>query len=235
MRVGSPLNLGQNSAVRDAVVIMADATIAGQVLGDVVVVLGNLRLEPTAVVEGEIVVVGGVATVVPGARLEHDFAVIGGALEAPPGFSPRGEHVMIGPPEFGQAMRDVTPWFTRGLLWGRVIVPGLPWVWTIVGIVLLLNVVIAAGVPGRGDRVRQHVGDAPAGDGRRRHAVAAAIRAHRDHSCDLRRRDHRDSVRVVRARHCVDVGQGERGAIRGFAGDPAGRSGQPWPGTCARC
>ena len=116
--------------------------------GDVVVVLGNLRLEPTAVVEGEIVVVGGVVTVMPGARLEHDFAVVGGALEAPPGFSPRGEYVMIGPPEFGQAMRDVTPWFTRGLLWGRVIVPGLPWVWTIVGIVLLLNVVIAAAFPG---------------------------------------------------------------------------------------
>ena len=147
VRVGSPLNLGQNSAVRDAVVIMADATIAGQVFGDVVVVLGNLRLEPTAVVEGEIVVVGGVVTVMPGARLEHDFAVVGGALEAPPGFTPRGEYVMIGPPEFGQAMRDITPWFTRGLLWGRVIVPSLPWIWTIVGIVLLLNVVIAVAFP----------------------------------------------------------------------------------------
>ncbi len=147
VRVGSPLNLGQNSAVRDAVVIMADATIAGQVFGDVVVVLGNLRLEPTAVVEGEIVVVGGVVTVMPGARLEHDFAVVGGALEAPPGFTPRGEYVMIGPPEFGQAMRDITPWFTRGLLWGRVIVPSLPWIWTIVGIVLLLNVIIAVAFP----------------------------------------------------------------------------------------
>jgi len=147
VRVGSPLNLGQNSAVRDAVVIMADATIAGQVFGDVVVVLGNLRLEPTAVVEGEIVVVGGVVTVMPGARLEHDFAVVGGALEAPPGFTPRGEYVLIGPPELGQAMRDITPWFTRGLLWGRVIVPSLPWIWTIVGIVLLLNVIIAVAFP----------------------------------------------------------------------------------------
>ena len=148
LRVGSPLNLGQNSAVRDAVVIMADATIAGRVFGDIVVVLGNLRLESTAVVEGQIVVVGGVVTVVPGARLERDFAVVGGAVEAPPGFTPGGEYVLIGPPEFGQAMRDVTPWFTRGLLWGRVIVPGLPWVWTIVAIVLLLNVAIAVAFPG---------------------------------------------------------------------------------------
>ena len=84
-------------------------------------------------------------------------------------------------------------------------------------------------VPRRRDRVGQHAGDAPAGHGRRRHAVAAALRAHRDDSRDLGRRDHRDSVRVVRARHCVDGGEGERGAVRGFPSDPAGRSGQPWP------
>jgi uncharacterized RDD family membrane protein YckC len=148
VRVGSPLNLGQNAAVRDAVVIMADATIAGRVLGDVVVVLGNLRFEPTAVVEGSVVVVGGVATVMPGATLDHDFAIIGGALEAPPGFTPRGEHVLVGPPELGQALREITPWFTRGLLWGRMIVPGLSWVWTILAIVLLINVVIALAFPG---------------------------------------------------------------------------------------
>ena len=148
VRVGSPLNLGQNAAVRDAVVIMADATIAGRVFGDVVVVLGNLRLEPTAVVEGSIVVVGGLATVMPGATLDDDFAIIGGGLDAPPGFTPRGEHVLVGPPELGQAMREITPWFTRGLLWGRVIVPSLSWVWTFVGIVLLINVVIALAFPG---------------------------------------------------------------------------------------
>ena len=148
VRIGSPLNLGQNAAVRDAVVIMADATIAGRVLGDVVVVLGNLRFEPTAVVEGSVVVVGGVATVMPGATIDDDFAIIGGALEAPPGFTPRGEHVLVGPPELGQAMREITPWFTRGLLWGRLIVPSVPWIWTFVAIVLLINVVVAVAFPG---------------------------------------------------------------------------------------
>jgi uncharacterized RDD family membrane protein YckC len=126
---------------------MADATIAGRVLGDIVVVLGNVRFEPTAVVEGEVVVVGGVATVMPGATLDDDFAVIGGAIDAPAGFTPRGEHVLIGPPELGEAMRAITPWFTRGLLWGRLIVPSVPWVWTIVGIVLLINVLIALAFP----------------------------------------------------------------------------------------
>ena len=148
LRIGTPLNLGQNSAVREAVVIMADATIAGQVFGDVVVVLGNVRLEPTAVVQGAVIVVGGVATVSPGARLDHDFVVVGGAMDAPAGFTPRGEHILVGPPELGEAMRQITPWFTRGLLWGRVIVPGLPWVWTIVGIVLLINLAIAFAFPG---------------------------------------------------------------------------------------
>ena len=37
------------------------------------------------------------------------------------------------------------PWITRGLLWGRPIVPGLPWVWGIVGVFfvvyLALNIV----------------------------------------------------------------------------------------------
>jgi uncharacterized RDD family membrane protein YckC len=147
VRVGTPLNLGQNSAVRDAVVIMADATIAGRVFGDIVVVLGNLRLEPTAEVEGSIVVVGGVATVLPGAKLDNDFAIIGGAIDAPPGFTPRGEHVLIGPPELGEAMREITPFFTRGLLWGRVIVPSLSWIWTFVAIVLLINLAIAVTFP----------------------------------------------------------------------------------------
>ena len=148
VRIGSPLNLGQNAAVREAVVVMADATIAGRVLGDVTVVLGNLRLEPTAVIEGSVILVGGVAQVAPGATVEDDFAVIGGAIDAPPGFLPRGEHVLIGPPELGTALRDITPWFTRGLLWGRVIVPSLPWVWTIVGIGILLSVLIGLAFPG---------------------------------------------------------------------------------------
>jgi hypothetical protein len=147
VRIGTPLTLGPGAAAREAVVIMSDATIAGRVIGDVVVVLGNLRLESTAVVEGSVVVVGGHATVVSGASIEDDFVTVGGAVDAPIGFTPRGEQVIVGPPGLGLAMREVAPWFTRGLLWGRVIVPDLTWIWTIVGIVLLVNLAIALAFP----------------------------------------------------------------------------------------
>jgi hypothetical protein len=147
VRIGSPFVLGADAAVREAVVIMSDATIAGRVLGDVVVVLGNLHLDSTAVVEGSVVVVGGQTTIVPGATIQDDFVTVGGGVDAPAGFTPRGEQVIVGPPGLGPAMRDVTPWFTRGLLWGRVIVPDLAWNWAIVGIVLLVNLAIVLAFP----------------------------------------------------------------------------------------
>ena len=34
------------------------------------------------------------------------------------------------------------PWITRGLLWGRPIVPGLPWVWGIVGVFFVVYLVL---------------------------------------------------------------------------------------------
>jgi uncharacterized RDD family membrane protein YckC len=45
-------------------------------------------------------------------------------------------------------MRAVAPWFTRGLLWGRVIVPDLGWIWWVVFLVLLLNVALVVAFPG---------------------------------------------------------------------------------------
>ena len=147
VRVGTPFTLGPNSAVREVTVIMADATIAGRVLGDVVVVLGNLRLEDTAIVEGSVVVVGGHSTVAQKAVIQRDLVIVGGGLDAPVDFVPRGDHVLVGPPALGAAMRDLAPWFTRGLFWGRVIVPDLGWVWAVVGVVLLINLGIAAAFP----------------------------------------------------------------------------------------
>ena len=34
------------------------------------------------------------------------------------------------------------PWLTHGLLWGRPIVPGLPWVWTVALVFFLLNLLL---------------------------------------------------------------------------------------------
>jgi uncharacterized RDD family membrane protein YckC len=148
VRVGTPLVLGPNAALREAVVVMADATVAGRILGDLVVVLGDLRLERTAVIEGSVIVVGGRVSIDEGAAIEDDFVTVGGEVDAPAGFIPGSEHVVFGPPGLGNVMRDVAPWFTRGLLWGRVVVPDLPWVWSVVGIALLVTLIITVAFPG---------------------------------------------------------------------------------------
>ena len=131
-------HLPAGDAVRQVQTVLGDATIAGHVEYDVVVIMGSARLASTAVIEGSLVVVGGSATVDEGARVGRDLVVVGGILRAPPTFSPDGEHVVVGSPWFGDVMRDAVPWVTHGLLWGRLIVPDLPWVWLVVGVFFLL-------------------------------------------------------------------------------------------------
>jgi uncharacterized RDD family membrane protein YckC len=130
---------------REVAVIAGSATIAGEVEGDLVVVLGTLRLSSTAIIGGDLVVVGGSAVVEQGAVARHDLVVVGGALESPAGFMPQGEQVVIGPAAAGNGLRALVPWVTHGLLWGRPVVPGLSWIWVVLGVVLLvylaLNVV----------------------------------------------------------------------------------------------
>src|SRR5690606_26800912 len=170
-RVFQDYYLGPNDSVPGVWTVLGDATIEGNVRGDVVVVLGAVRLTPTASINGSLVVVGGGATVEgdarvghelvivgggldapptfsPGcgvvvaravrltptasmngslvvvgggatvegdARVGHELVIVGGGLDAPPPFSPAGEHVVIGTPVFGDALRDLAPWFQRGL------------------------------------------------------------------------------------------------------------------------
>src|SRR6185295_14430441 len=39
-------------------------------------------------------------------------------------------------------LEALVPWITRGLLWGRLIVPDLPWVWRIVGLSFLVYLIL---------------------------------------------------------------------------------------------
>jgi uncharacterized RDD family membrane protein YckC len=67
----------------------------------------------------------------------------------PVGFSAGREQVVVGPP-IGNAVEAVLPWITQGLLWGRLIVPSIPWMWPVVGVLfgvyLLLNLVFGPAV-----------------------------------------------------------------------------------------
>ncbi len=145
LRVGQDYTLRAGNAVRELTVIFGNATIEGHVEGDVVVLLGKAELSPTAVVDGSFVVVGGNATAAAGARVDRDVVVVGGGFDAPAGFTPGGQHVVVGSALIGRRLDALVPWMTRGLLWGRPIVPDLVWIWWIVGgfflVYLLLNLV----------------------------------------------------------------------------------------------
>jgi uncharacterized RDD family membrane protein YckC len=142
VRIGQDYTLKAGEVAEEVRVIFGDATIEGHVERDVVVILGTARLGATAVVDGSLVVVGGSAQAVEGAQIHEDLFVGGGGLDAPPGFAPRGHYVAIGSKGLDQAFRNVVPWLTYGLLWGRPIVPSLPWVWTIALVFFLMNLLV---------------------------------------------------------------------------------------------
>ena len=145
LRIGGDYTLRAGDTVREVVVIMGNVVIDGTVDRHVVVIMGTARLGPMARIGDNFVVIGGNATVEDGAVVERDLVVVGGALQAPAGFIAGGEHVVIGPPFLGAWFEGLTQWLTRGLLFGRLIVPSLGWVWGIVAIFflvyLMLNVV----------------------------------------------------------------------------------------------
>ena len=142
VRIFQDYSLGAGESTHDVVVVVGNADISGHATGDVVVVLGTARLSSTASVDGDFVVVGGTAVAASGATVGGDAVVFGGGLEAPDDFKPRGESVIVGSASLGGRLNAFLPWITRGLLWGRPIVPGLPWVWGVVGIFFVVYLAI---------------------------------------------------------------------------------------------
>ena len=142
-KLGQDHHVRASESVRDAVVVFGSAVVEGEVCGDLVVVLGNVELASTAYVRDTLTVVGGTFTAAPGAEVAGDLVVVGGAMDVPPTFVPGREQVLIGLPILGDRLMGFVPWLTRGLLYGRLIVPDLAWNWYVVGItlfvVLMLN------------------------------------------------------------------------------------------------
>ena len=148
-RYGTDYTVEAGRDTGDVVIVGGSVTVQGHTR-DLVVLFGTARLASTAVVDGDMVVIGGNASVESGAVANGDLVVVGGALESPADFVARGEQVILGSAPIGEWLRRVLPWLTRGLLWGRLIVPDLAWVWAVAGLVLLLyvgiNVVFSAPV-----------------------------------------------------------------------------------------
>lgn len=142
LRIGQDYTLRAGQTAREVFVVFGDVTIEGEVYRDVVVILGTARLGSTAVINHSLVVVGGNVQVAEGARIHEDLFVGGGGLDAPTGFGPGGQYVAIGSSALGSRLRAIVPWLTDGLLLGRPIVPGLPWVWTVALVFFLINLLL---------------------------------------------------------------------------------------------
>jgi uncharacterized RDD family membrane protein YckC len=143
LRIGQDYRLRAGATAHEVVVIAGDATIDGLVDRNVVVVLGKAHLSDTAIIDGSLIVVGGSASASSDAVIRQDLVVVGGAFDAPGGFSPGGQHIVIGTAALGGRFEAVVPWITRGLLWGRPIVPDLRWVWTVVGLFFLVYLILS--------------------------------------------------------------------------------------------
>lgn len=142
LRVGQDYALRAGETARGVAVIFGGARIEGRVDGDLVVVFGPVTLASTAIVNGSFVVVGGTATVQPGAMVRDEVTIVGTGIDLPEGFIFGGEHVVIGTRVLGAWMESVVPWVTYGLLWGRPIVASIGWVWSVVGVFLLVYLLI---------------------------------------------------------------------------------------------
>ena len=142
LRVGQDYTLRAGETARGVAVIFGGARIEGRIDGDLVVVFGPATLASTAVIDGSFVVVGGTATVQPGAMVRDEVTVVGTGIDLPEGFIFGGEHVVIGTRALGAWMESVVPWVTYGLLWGRPIVASIGWVWSVVGVFLLVYLLI---------------------------------------------------------------------------------------------
>jgi uncharacterized RDD family membrane protein YckC len=142
MRIGQDYTLNAGDAVGEVLVISGAATIEGRVDRDVVVVFGKATLSSTATIDGSLIVIGGGASAMSGAVVRRDLVVVAGEFDAPVGFMPGGQHIVVGSSVVGARVERLVPWISRGLLWGRPIVPGLPWVWGIVGAFFLVYLVL---------------------------------------------------------------------------------------------
>ena len=155
IRLAQDYTLQAGDTVWEVQSAFGDVVIEGHVEQDVVVGMGSIRLGATAVVDGSVVVLGGSATIDENAVVRDDLVVVGGTLRAAPSFSPGGQHIVIGSPWMGETLQGLVPWITSGLLWGRLIVPGIDWIWAFVGVFFLiylaLNTVFDRPVGGSAD------------------------------------------------------------------------------------
>jgi uncharacterized RDD family membrane protein YckC len=142
IRFWQDYHLRQGETARHVFVVNGATTIAGYVNDDVIAIFGPVRIDSTAEIRGSLVVIGGNATIAEGAVVRHDLLVYGGSTDLPAAFYPGGQHISIGNAWMGDRLRAFVPWVTYGLLWGRLIVLSIGWVWWFVAVSLVLTLFV---------------------------------------------------------------------------------------------
>jgi uncharacterized RDD family membrane protein YckC len=130
--MGNDAVVKEGESAHDVVVIGGSAIIDGTVTGDLVVVLGKVRLGPTAIVRRDLVVVGGHLDADPAARVNRDRVVIGANDQL---FKNLGW------------LKWPSQWLNTGFLLARPLPHQYAWSWAIAGIALLLYLTIAVLFP----------------------------------------------------------------------------------------
>jgi cytoskeletal protein CcmA (bactofilin family) len=82
VKMGEDINMGSDLMFKDVVAIKGNVNIKGDVGGDVVAVLGNVHLYPTAKVAGDVVCISGTITRDKGAIIKGEITEIGMNKEA---------------------------------------------------------------------------------------------------------------------------------------------------------
>jgi uncharacterized RDD family membrane protein YckC len=156
VRFGQDVLVNTNESANDIVVIFGTATIRGTArdtvailgniinegeTGDTVAVLGNVKLGTNASVHGDAVAVAGNLKMEPGSRVSGDAVSVGGGFEQAEGTQVGGD--VIGFKGFGW----VGDYVEHCILKLRPLAPGLPWLWGVVGVLLVLYLLIALVLP----------------------------------------------------------------------------------------
>ena len=143
--VGNDYVLKADEVARDVVIVSGNATIDGRVSGDLVVVGGSAKVSGR--VDGEMTVILGSATLEPSSEIERDVTVVGGALTREPGSKIGGTPHVVSRLGILPKFESLQTYIVHGLMLGRPIVPQVPWVWTVVGISLIVYLLIAVLFP----------------------------------------------------------------------------------------
>ena len=141
VRIGGDILVRENERCGNAVAILGNADLRGQVDGNAVAIGGTLKISGS--VSGNAVAVGGDVIIERGAQVLGGFVAVGGKARIDPEADVLGEHVEVGA-FLSPVMSGVRDWLTHCLFKGRLIAPELPWTLFFFSAFLVIAILLSA-------------------------------------------------------------------------------------------